>query len=250
MRFVRANLTWMCALAALCTEACSSKDGGGEEETGTGGDSATGGIDGSGGDTLSSSGGADTGGNPMTGGGPAAGGNSTGGLPGPAGATGGSDGGTGGATSTGGNAECSPDPDCEPAPPDTGDFYEDCVTRINQFRACLCLAPLDRNTEGEDCANQQAQYDFEQDSAHAGIRADICSPQALNNAAQNECPGYPSIESTIGLCNQQMFDEGDCDDFAACGHFLNMTDEDARSVSCGYYETPSGDVWMIENFYF
>jgi hypothetical protein len=47
-----------------------------------------------------------------------------------------------------------------------------------------------------------------------------------------------------------MFDEGYCEDFQACGHFINMTDERAESVACGYYETPEGDVWMVQNFYF
>ncbi len=145
---------------------------------------------------------------------------------------------------------CVPEPNCTPTPPSTGDFYADCVARINQFRACECLEPVARHTEGEECANQQAQYDYENDTYHGGIRAKICSPGSLNNAAQNECPGYRSVESTIGLCHQQMFDEGSCADFEACGHYLNMMDESAKSVACGYYETPSGDVWMVENFYF
>lgn len=157
---------------------------------------------------------------------------------------------SGGASAAGGGTTtCTPAPDCKPEPPDTGDFHEDCVARINQFRACLCLTPLTRNTEGEGCASEQAQYDYENDSYHAGIRAKICSPERLNNAAQNECPGYPSVASTIGLCNQQMFDEGFCEDFEACGHYINMMDPDTESVACGYYETPSGDVWMVENFY-
>jgi hypothetical protein len=235
------------AVTTLGIASCTSGDGPGVDHgDGTGGDSpgAGGGSGGqalgSGGATLSSGGAAATGGTAASGGTQASGGApfGSGGL------------GSGGATSTGGGpTTCTPDPSCEPTPPDTGDFYEDCVARINQFRTCVCLPPLARNTEGEDCANQQAQYDYENDTFHGGIRAKICSPPALNNAAQNECPGYPSVASTIGLCNQQMFDEGECDDFEVCGHYINMTDERSQSVSCGYYETPSGDVWMVENFY-
>jgi hypothetical protein len=243
VRFLRAKPPWACALAALSAAACSSNEDAVEGGTSTGGATATGGASGSGGVPLAWSGGAATGGGLATGG-SSTGGNSTGGQAGSGGVS------SGGASSGGASTSCTPEPNCEPAPPNTGDFHEDCVARINQFRACLCLEPLLRNTEGEECAREQAQYDFEEDSAHAGIRAEICSPQALNNAAQNECPGYPSLESTIGLCNQQMFDEGLCEEFSVCGHYLNMMNEDAQSVSCGYYETPAGDVWMIENFYF
>lgn len=235
-------LVWVSAVVAL--SGCSSSDDPNEEETSTGGTSSTGGDLGSSGGAPSSGGVGVTGG-AQTSGGQASGGMSSGGS------SGGSGGETGGSPGSGGEAgDCVPDPNCQPDPPATGDFYEDCVTRVNQYRACMCVGPVARYTEGEACADQQAQYDYENDSAHAGIRDEICSPVDLNNAAQNECPGYPSVASTIGLCHQQMFDEGYCDDFSACGHFINMTDEDAESVACGYYETPEGDVWMVENFYF
>ncbi|HXS19118.1 MAG TPA: CAP domain-containing protein, partial [Polyangiaceae bacterium] len=245
-------LTSLWALASLGLASCTSGDDGPgtEQGDGSGGDNsgAVGGTVGSGGQHLGSGGAAlSSGGAAATGGAVASGGAqlNTGGVPFGSGGRG-----SGGSVSSGGGATtCTPDPNCKPNPPDTGDFHEDCVARVNQFRACICLPPLTRHTEGEDCASQQAQYDYENDTFHGGIRAKICSPPALNNAAQNECPDYPSVTSTIGLCHQQMFDEGECDDFEVCGHYINMMDERTESVSCGYYETPSGNVWMVENFY-
>ena len=113
----------------------------------------------------------------------------------------------------------------------------------------MCLDPLTRNTSAEDCANQQAQYDAEQNDYHVGIQARICSPDSLNDAAQNECPGWDSTPSTIDGCTQSMFDEGECSDFDTCGHYLNITSTTSTSVACGYYTTSSGAVWMVQNFY-
>ena len=107
-----------------------------------------------------------------------------------------------GTGTAGGSGGCTPDYGCQPTAPSTGDAYADCVARINQFRACVCLGPLARNTAAEACASQQAQYDYEQNTAHAGFSNGICSP---NGTAQNECPGYRSVAQTIGQCTQSMF---------------------------------------------
>ena len=133
-------------------------------------------------------------------------------------------------------------------------MYQDCVDRVNQFRAgCWCLPPLERYTAAESCANQHAQYDFEHNSPHAGIIAGICSP---GNGGQNECPGWGSTTQIINGCLQAMYDEGppptnsctgQC--FQDHGHFLNMTDPNATRVACGFYTTPSGAVWGVQNFF-
>jgi hypothetical protein len=151
-------------------------------------------------------------------------------------------------------AECAsgaldaPLPNCSPEPvPDTGDYYADCVARINQFRwECQCLPPLERWTEAESCADQQAEYDYEQGTAHAGIRAGICNPGS--NAAQNSCPGYGPNFGIVDFCLQQMWDEGPGDDFQVHGHYLNMADESFSRVACGMYVTPTGDTWAVQNF--
>ncbi len=50
--------------------------------------------------------------------------------------------GSGGQSGQGGSAGCTPDYACMPTAPDTGDYAADCVARVNQFRACVCLPPL------------------------------------------------------------------------------------------------------------
>lgn len=171
------------------------------------------------------------------------GGRANGGAAGAAGASGGS----------GGAGSCVPNLACKLSPPaSTGDLYQDCVDRINQFLTqCACLPALARRKDGEACANQMAEYDAGKDTAHAGIRAKICEP----GGSQNECPGYSSNNQVIGLCMQQMWDEGppptstctgDC--YEEHGHFINMTDKDVKQVACGFYTTAAGKVWAVQNF--
>ncbi len=180
--------------------------------------------------------------------GAASGGQATGGSAGSAGAsTGGSSAGSGGSGSCVKNLACKLDP-----PASTGDLQQDCVDRINQFLTqCACLPALKRRKDGEDCANQMAKYDAEQNKAHAGIRAKICEP----GGSQNSCPGYSSNQQVIGLCLQQMWDEGppptenctgDC--YEMYGHFINMTDDSVTQVACGFHTTASGKVWAVQNF--
>jgi hypothetical protein len=140
-----------------------------------------------------------------------------------------------------------PLPNCAPEPvPDSGDFYQDCVDRINQLRwECQCLPPLERWTEGESCADQQAEYDYEQDEAHAGISANICEN---GGSAQNECPGYSPDFGIVDFCLQQMWDEGPGDDFQAHGHYINMSNESFERVACGIFTTPDGEIWSVQNF--
>jgi hypothetical protein len=159
-----------------------------------------------------------------------------------------------GGTSAGGSGGCVENLRCTlAAPASTGDLAQDCVNRINQFRAeCACLPPLERWTEGEACADQMAEYDSERDEAHAGFRDDICEQ---GGSAQNECPGYRSETQVVGLCLQQMWDEGppptdDCegDCFQMYGHFINMTNDAFGKVACGFFTTSDGDVWSVQNF--
>jgi cysteine-rich secretory family protein len=197
-----------------------------------GGASATGGANGGSSGSLSSNGGSSVG--------AGVGGRATGG----GGSANGGGGGTGACVK---NLACKLSP-----PPSTGDIYQDCVDRINQFLTqCACLPALTRRTDGEACADQMAEYDAAQNSAHAGAIAKICQP----GGSQNECPGYSSNSQVIGLCMQQMWDEGppptssctgDC--YEEHGHFINMTDPDVTKVACGFYTTASGKVWAAQNF--
>jgi uncharacterized protein YkwD len=176
-------------------------------------------------------------GSPGTGGTP-----SSGGTSGTSGATG-----AGGASGAGG---CAPDYACTPTAPNTGDYAADCVARVNQFRACVCLPPLTRWTAGESCANQDAAYD-PANGAHAGFIADLCSPEGF---AQDECPAWPSETQVVSGCLQQMFDEGppptanctgDC--YETHGHFINMTNTSYTMVACGI-ATVNGQITAVQDF--
>ena len=172
-----------------------------------------------------------------------------GGGSGSGGAASGSGGAGGG---SGGQGDCVPDYNCAPTAAESGYFHADCVARVNQFRACLCLGPLERWTEAESCADQQAEYDSTR-GAHAGFRDDICSPSGL---AQVECPGTDSSSSALGRCMQMMFDEGPgpegCADDPGCfqehGHHLSIASTTYTRVACGIYTTGSGEVWALGNF--
>lgn len=139
-----------------------------------------------------------------------------------------------------------PIPECQPMPvPDTGDKYADCVSRINQFRwECQCLPPLERWTEGEACADEQAEYDSTH-GPHAGFQADICSPRG---SAQNECPGWGSVSQVLQGCLQMMWDEGPGEPFSEHGHYINMSNTNYNRVACGFYTTSGGAVWAVQNF--
>lgn len=147
--------------------------------------------------------------------------------------------------------DCVPDYECEPEAPNTGDFYADCVARVNQFRACVCLPALERATEAEDCLDQQAEYDSTH-SPHAGFIDGICEPQA---SAQNECPGWGGAEDVVDGCIQSMFDEGpppteECegDCYQEHGHFINMTGTRYTRVACGMYQD-GDETWSVQNFF-
>ena len=152
----------------------------------------------------------------------------------------------------GGPGDCSGGPlaapiaGCMPEPmATTGDPAQDCVDRINQFRwECQCLPPLARWTEAEACASMHGEYDSTRDP-HDGFRDGICTPMA---SAENECPGWPSVSATIDRCLQQMWDEGPGEPFIEHGHYINMSSTSYTMVACGFYTTPAGDVWAVQNF--
>lgn len=126
--------------------------------------------------------------------------------------------------------------------PSTGDDGGDCVRRINQLRAeCQCLLPLERWTEGEQCAEAHARYDAEHEQPHKGFQDKVCEQGGW---AQNECPSWGGGWSrVIDGCLQMMWDEGPGEDFMAHGHYLNMSSQRYTKVACG-----GADGWFVQNF--
>jgi hypothetical protein len=241
----RRTICWTSLLSVLVAVACGTNDGsaghGGQPGAQGSGGAAVAGAQGSGGAAIAGvqgSGGAAIAGVQGRGGAPSAGAQGNGGAP----------------TATGGSSgACTPDYGCKPTSPNTGDPYADCVARVNQFRACVCLPPLARWSAGEACADQDAQYDSEQNTAHAGFTAKICTA----GNAQDECPSWGgSYPSVISGCLQSMFDEGP-PPTATCsgscyqdhGHYINMTGTKYKSgVACGFYTMSSGKIWAVQNF--
>ena len=116
-----------------------------------------------------------------------------------------------------------------------------CVDKINEYRATLGLDPYDRWTEAESCADDQAQQDSVSGTAHGAFGQ-------CDEWAQNECPGWGSLDQIISSCLQMMWDEGPGEDFQAHGHYINMSSEDYTRAACGFYTTASGDVWAVQDF--
>jgi hypothetical protein len=251
-RFHVTVIVLLSAVIATCSNGGpgESSNGSGGVPPASGGAAANGGTPGSGGVFPASAGGSLGTGSPaggvMGGGGVSARGGRSG-TP-----TGGSQG-TGGVGTAGSTGACTPDYACRPTSPDTGDPYADCVARVNQYRACVCLPPLPRWTDGEACANDDAKYDSEQNTAHAGFSAQIC--KAGN--AQDECPNWGgTYASVISGCLQMMFDEGP-PETSTCtgtcyqdhGHYINMTGTKYKSgVACGFYTMANGKIWAVQNF--
>ena len=118
-----------------------------------------------------------------------------------------------------------------------------CVDKINAFRATLNLAALTRWTADESCADGQAKADSQANVAHSAFGT--CS-----ESAQDECPGWPSVASIAGgstSCLDQMWAEGPGTDYSKHGHYINMSNPAYKQVACGYYTTPAGKVWAVQN---
>ena len=141
-----------------------------------------------------------------------------------------------------------PIPNCSPDPlPSTGDIHADCVERINQFRwECQCLPPLARWVDGEACTDSNAEYD-----GVNGVHASFSDmPCGSGGRAQNECPGWSSNEQVIAGCLQFMWDEGpeDGNPDTVNGHYESMASSSYTQVACGFFTTPTGLVWGVQNF--
>jgi hypothetical protein len=124
-----------------------------------------------------------------------------------------------------------------------GDARERCVDRTNELRASLGLAPIPRLASAEPCVDGQAKSDSETGKAHGAFDACKDEVKGWRGIAQNECPGYSSVESALGGCLDMMWAEG-----PGGGHYDNMVG-DSTQTACGFYTTPQGKVWMIQDFW-
>jgi hypothetical protein len=122
-----------------------------------------------------------------------------------------------------------------------GEAHQHCVDRINEFRATEGKPAYARWADQEACASDEARQDAISGESHGAF------PQC-GELAQNECPGYDSIEEALGSCLDRMWAEGPGTDFDAHGHYLNMSSTKYTEVACGFYTTSSGEVWVVQDY--
>jgi hypothetical protein len=165
----------------------------------------------------------------------AAGGKPSGGQAGSTSTKGGSAGRAGSSSTSGGSPSTSGD--------DYGDARVRCVDRTNALRASIGLSPIPRLASAEPCVDGQAKSDSETGKAHGAFEACLDEVEGWRSVGQNECPGYGSVESALGTCLDMMWAEG-----PGGGHYDNMVG-DSTHTACGFYTTPKGKVWMIQDFW-
>jgi hypothetical protein len=118
--------------------------------------------------------------------------------------------------------------------------HQDCVDRINAFRATENKPALTRWTEGEACANDQARRDALSGVGHANFGD-------CGEFAQNTCPNWRDLDSVIQGCLQGMWDEGPGPYNEGHGHYLNMSSTQYTQVACGFHQGSDG-IWASQNF--
>ena len=118
-----------------------------------------------------------------------------------------------------------------------------CVDRTNEYRAKVGRRPVVRRPDKEPCIDGEAAADSKQ-GPHATMGR-------CNESAQNACPDYPGAtpEATLSDCLAQMFAEGPGEPYSAHGHYLNMTEPSYNGVACGFFVTPAGKLWIVQDFY-
>jgi hypothetical protein len=115
------------------------------------------------------------------------------------------------------------------------------VAQINAYRAKVKLPPLEHWMDADSCSDLEAKHDSKVNQPHASFGH-------CGEMAQNECPDWPN-KGSIGIgCMQQMWNEGPGKDYARHGHYLNMTNPAYTKVAVGFYTTPQGKVWSVQNF--
>jgi hypothetical protein len=117
-----------------------------------------------------------------------------------------------------------------------GSVAQLCVDEINRYRSSLGLSPLQRAADREACANGQIADDARSGKWHGSFGG-------CGEALQNECMSSPaSREDMIKGCLRGMWNEG-----PGGGHYEAMKSS-TKTVWCGFYTTPSGDVWSVQDF--
>ncbi len=116
-----------------------------------------------------------------------------------------------------------------------------CVDKINQYRASEGKPAYARWTAAESCADSEARSDSETGTPHGAF-------PRCGESAQNECPGWGSLDQIIDGCLDMMWAEGPGEPFSEHGHYINMSSTHYSEVACGFHVTASGAVWAVQDF--
>jgi hypothetical protein len=125
------------------------------------------------------------------------------------------------------------------ASPSEDELEQACVDHVNALRATKQLPALTRWKANEACADAQAQNDSMTGKAHGAFFS-------CPNLAQNECPDWRSTTGARGIvpgCLDLMWAEG-----PGGGHYENMIRHGYTFLACGFYTTPDGRVWSVQDF--
>ena len=134
-------------------------------------------------------------------------------------------------------------PSCSAARPRKDPYAEarvQAVAQINAYRAKVKLPPLAHWNEADSCSDEEARKDSKANEPHKNFGS-------CDEMAQNECPDWPEVGAVVSGCLEQMWDEGPGSG-PAHGHYINMTNPKYTKVSIGFYTTPKGKVWSVQNF--
>jgi hypothetical protein len=115
-----------------------------------------------------------------------------------------------------------------------------CVDQINEYRATLGLPPYQRWRSAESCADGEAASDSQTGTAHGAF-------PRCGESAQNECPGWPSVQACVTGCLEMMWAEGPGEPFSAHGHYINMSSTSYTMVACGFAASGDG-FWAVQDF--
>jgi hypothetical protein len=149
-----------------------------------------------------------------------------------------SSGGRGGASSSSGGGASSGDPSSSSSSGGgDGTAAQICVDTINAYRKQAGLAPCERWTAAEACADAQAKSDGSTNTGHGAFGK-------CKELGQNECPGWPGPpETMIPQCLKAMWAEG-----PGGGHHDLMASTKMKRVACGFAAAPNGRIWAVQDF--
>ena len=117
------------------------------------------------------------------------------------------------------------------------DVHQLCIDTINGYRKTKGLPAYTRWSDGETCADGEAESDGQSNTGHGAF-------PRCKEMAQNECPGIPGPPATaIKNCLALMWQQGPGE-----GHYEMMASTQWKQVACGFYTTDSGAVWSVQNY--